>query len=371
MSSFMQNKFKYFLTLFMSLGVALPGFAKSQYAPVKSSISDPTVLTMVILMFVLLLIIALLANVLIGASRIKTDEIKKTDAGKVALLIGALFVSPALFAQETTEAVAKTVLYPGGLSATAFYVMISVLVIELMVILYLLVQIKIVLSKNFGKETAPKKSIDWAKLWNKLNKFKSKEEEAGIVMEHEYDGIRELDNRLPPWWLYGFYFTIIFSVVYLWRYHVAESAPLSHQEYEISVAEAKIRQEAYLKNAANNVDENSVVYIDDASQLALGQKVFIDNCSACHGKVGEGNAIGPNLTDDYWIHGGSMADIFKSIKYGWPDKGMRSWQEDLSPVQMAQIASFIKSIKGSNPPNAKEPQGELYTEEVPDNPSQE
>lgn len=348
--------------LLMGLGFTSPIFAKSQYAPVKSSISDPTVLTLVIIMFVLLIIIALLANVLIGAYKYKFPGIKKGNTDKAVMLIAALFLSPALFAQEASTEVVKQVVYPGGLSQTAFIVIVSVIVIELFVVLYLLLQIRLVLSKNFDKEI-PSKSIDWMKVWNKLNKFKSKEEEEGIVMDHEYDGIRELDNRLPPWWLYGFYFTIIFSVVYLWRYHVAESAPLSAQEYEIEVAIAKKKQEEYLKNAANNVDENTIVYIGDPAQLAVGKKIFVDNCSACHGKEGEGNVIGPNLIDEYWLHGGSMSDIFKSIKYGWPDKGMRSWQEDFSPVQIAQLSSYIKSIQGTSVPNAKEPQGELYVEE--------
>src|SRR5690606_30844471 len=172
--------------------------------------------------------------------------------------------------------------YPGGLSQTAFIVIVSVIVIELFVVLYLLLQIRLVLSKNFDKEI-PSKSIDWMKVWNKLNKFKSKEEEEGIVMDHEYDGIRELDNRLPPWWLYGFYFTIIFSVVYLWRYHVAESAPLSAQEYEIAVRKAEQQRAEYLKKAASLVDENTVKLLTDASELAAGKKTFDQNCSPCHG----------------------------------------------------------------------------------------
>ncbi len=355
--------FRYTGLLLTAVAGAIPVFAKSQYAPVESSIKDPIVLTMVIIMFVLLLIIGLLANVLIGAARYRTDEHKKkqhnNSAYTVLILVG-LLSSSSLFAQEQEEVV-KTTLMPGGLSPTAFYAMVSVIVVELLVILYLLIHVRIFLSKNFGQEL-PVKQVNWAKLWNKLNKFKSKEEEAGIDMGHEYDGIRELDNRLPPWWLYLFYGSIVFSVVYLWRYHVAESAPLSAQEYEISVAVAKARQEAYLKNAANNVDENTVVLLTDAGDLAAGNKIFIDNCSACHGQKGEGNAIGPNLVDDYWLHGGSLPDIFKSIKYGWPDKGMRSWEEDLSPVQIAQLTSFIRSIKGTNPPNAKEPQGTLYEE---------
>jgi cytochrome c oxidase cbb3-type subunit III len=128
------------------------------------------------------------------------------------------------------------------------------------------------------------------------------------------------------------------------------------------MAKAEEQKAAYLKKSANNVDENSVKVMTDAADLASGEKVFIQNCGACHGKAGEG-IVGPNLTDDYWLHGGSIKDVFKTIKYGWPEKGMRSWKDDLSPVQIAQVSSWIKSKHGSNPPNAKAQQGELYKED--------
>jgi cytochrome c oxidase cbb3-type subunit 3 len=100
----------------------------------------------------------------------------------------------------------------------------------------------------------------------------------------------------------------------------------------------------------------------DAGGISAAQSVYITNCAACHGQKGEGT-VGPNLTDDYWLHGGKINDVFKTIKYGVPEKGMRAWQEDLSPVKIAQVSSFIKSLRGTNPPNAKEKQGELYVEE--------
>jgi cytochrome c oxidase cbb3-type subunit 3 len=188
------------------------------------------------------------------------------------------------------------------------------------------------------------------------------EQEANIDLGHNYDGIRELDNRLPPWWLYGFYVTIIIGAIYLWRYHVSETAPLSKQEFEIAMKKADEEKAAYLAKAANNVDENTVALMKEPAALDAGKTAFVQMCAACHGKAGEGG-VGPNLTDDYWIHGGSIKDVFKTIKYGWPEKGMKAWQEDFSPVQIAQIASYIKSLHGTNPPNGKEKQGELYKED--------
>ena len=133
------------------------------------------------------------------------------------------------------------------------------------------------------------------------------------------------------------------------------------KEYEKEMAKAKLEVEEYMKNSANNVDENSVKLLTETSDIAAGKDVFKANCAACHGQLGEGT-VGPNFTDEYWIHGGSIQDIFKSIKYGWVEKGMKSWKEDLSPIQIAQVASYIKSLKGTNPPNGKAPQGDLYTE---------
>ena len=101
--------------------------------------------------------------------------------------------------------------------------------------------------------------------------------------------------------------------------------------------------------------------MSDASNLEAGKKIFTTTCAACHAADG-GGMVGPNLTDNYWIHGGSIVDIFKTIKYGWPEKGMKSWQEDYSPVQMAQLSSYVKSLTGTKPAKAKEPQGDLFSD---------
>jgi cytochrome c oxidase cbb3-type subunit 3 len=217
--------------------------------------------------------------------------------------------------------------------------------------------------KEKGAETSfVKPAVNRYKLfWNKVNSFKPVTDEPAIDLGHNYDGIRELDNRLPPWWLYGFYSTIVFAFVYLYMHHVSHSAPNPIEEYQASVSQAEIAKEAYLKKAANNVDETTVKLLTDQPSLDAGKAVFESTCFACHGKQGEGG-VGPNLTDDYWMHGGSIQDVFKTIKYGWPDKGMKSWKDDFSPVQIAQIASYVKSLHGAKAPNAKAPQGVLFIE---------
>ena len=249
-----------------------------------------------------------------------------------------------------------------GLTPTAFYSLIAVVGVQLLVLLWLLYHLKTLLAKEIvAVATVEEKEPVLQKWWNKMNSFRPVQEEANIDLGHDYDGIRELDNRLPPWWLYGFYTCIIFSVIYLWRYHVSHSAPSSLQELAIVMEKAELEKENYLKKAANNVNENTVTYLSDAGSLEAGRKIFITACAACHATDG-GGTVGPNLADDYWLHGGSLSAIFTSIKYGWPEKGMKSWKDDYSPLQIAQLTSYIKSLKGTQPATPKEPQGELYEE---------
>jgi cytochrome c oxidase cbb3-type subunit III len=349
--------------------------------PKESSMYDPFVITMVIIMLILLLAIGLLANVVIGAAdyyyqKEKERGQQKTGSNTAAIvttLALLLFGAPVLAqdVEAATTAPVQTTLSFGGLSPTTFYFMAGVIVMELLVVFILLYQLRVFLAKEklqkqlaTSAATVQKPRVSF---WDKMNKFKPVEQEAEMDLGHDYDGIRELDNRLPPWWLYGFYVSIFFAVIYLWRYHVSHTAPLSGEELQIAMTQAEAQKALYLKKSANNVDENTVKMLTGTADIANGEKVFVQNCAACHGKAGEG-IVGPNLTDDYWLHGGSINDVFKTVKYGWPEKGMRSWKDDLSPVQIAQVSSYIKSIHGSNPPNAKAQQGELYKEDNTNNP---
>jgi cytochrome c oxidase cbb3-type subunit 3 len=342
----------------------------------ESSMYDPFVITMIIIMLILLLAIGLLANVVIGAASYYYQKEKEREqqksgtsaAAAVTTVLLLLFAAP-VFAQggEKVAEAAVTVQTTssfGGISPTAFYFIVGVIGIELLVIFMLLYQLRVFLAKEKLQQDLATQVIKKPRVsfWDKMNKLKPIEQEAQIDLGHDYDGIRELDNRLPPWWLYGFYVSIIFAVVYVWRFHVSHTAPSSTEELQIAMVKAEEQKALYLKKSANNVDENTVKVSTDAAEIASGEKVFIQNCAACHGKAGEGS-VGPNLTDDYWLHGGGVKDVFKSIKYGWPEKGMRSWKDDLSPMQIAQVSSYIKSIHGTNPPNAKAQQGELYKEE--------
>jgi len=347
--------------------------------PVKSELDNPLAVTLLIVIGALLLAIALLAHVVIGAAQLKVERFKKDQAIKTAKTVTILalcLLSTGVFAQTapdagaTAPAVSTTVV--NGLSDASFYALLTVIGLELVIILWMLLFLRSFIAKEYaieaavaeGENAAPVKDGYWKKLWMKANSFRSLKEEGEIDMGHDYDNIRELDNKLPPWWVYGFYVTIFFAVVYLWRYHVAHSAPLSAQEYENEVAKGEEEKANNLRKAGSSVDENTVKYLTAAADIEAGKKLFTGTCVACHAADG-GGGVGPNLADEYWIHGGSINDIFKSIKYGWPDKGMQPWKSTFSGQQMAQLASYIKSIKGTKVASPKAPQGDVYKETPP------
>ncbi len=222
--------------------------------------------------------------------------------------------------------------------------------------------IKFYVAKKEGREIAEEEEAldSWfSKVWQKLQDSKPIEEESEIELDHDYDGIKELDNNLPPWWLYGFYLSIVFAVIYLGRYEVFQTAPSQIEEYEIAMAEGEKQRAEYLLTAADLVDENSVELITEESKLQEGAKIYATSCAVCHAADG-GGTVGPNLVDEYWIHGGDIKDVFATIKYGVPDKGMIPWQDQLSPAKMQAVASYILSLQGTTPAAPKEPQGDKY-----------
>lgn len=204
----------------------------------------------------------------------------------------------------------------------------------------------------------------WRRFYKRITRVVPVDKEKDVMFNHDYDGIRELDNVLPPWWVALFYVTIAFSAVYLVYYHVSGTGLTSTEEYESAMKEAEESVKAYLATRADLVDENTVELLQDPSQVALGESIFQSKCTPCHGTKGEGNTIGPNLTDEYWINGGGINNVFKTIKYGVPEKGMISWQSQLPASDMQRVASFILSLQGTNPPNAKAAQGDLWKPEA-------
>jgi cytochrome c oxidase cbb3-type subunit III len=359
---------KILLKSFILLMVIDPSVAMA--APVKQelpdALSNPYMHLMLALIFVLLLAIVVLNYSIQSVAIFKNNEKKNNDNNsgktKATLTLALILISSYGFSQGTSDTMpveeiktaADWTLF--GMTYTTFFALLACIIFEVIVIGFQLIILKGFIGINKPVKLKPIETTVAVenRFWKKINASVALEDEEEILFEHEYDGIKELDNNLPPWWKYGFYLTIVFAFVYMIHFHIAKSGALQEQEYLTEIEEGK-------KQVADNVDENTVEYLTDASDLSEGKGIYAANCVACHGVLGEGK-VGPNLTDQYWIHSGGIKDIFYSIKYGWPDKGMKSWKDDLTPKQIAKVSSYIKSLVGSNPPNALEPKGELYKE---------
>ena len=297
------------------------------------------------------------------------------------LVVLVLPVAMSAHAQEAAAEVQAAA--PSGNEQFTNYVLWTFIGLEFLVLLFFvgtvnnLLKALIETQSAYADKTSPeaaakaaavaKRPTAWKKMLQRLTAAKPIEKEHDILLDHDYDGIRELDNHLPPWWKYGFYFTIFWAVLYILNYHISPIWNEGHSqlaEYEAENRKAELALAEYHKKAADRVDENTVQLLTDAASLDKGKAKFAELCAACHGDLGQGG-IGPNLTDTYWLHGGDIRSVFGTIKYGVPDKGMISWKDEIKPADMQAVASFILSLQGSNPAGAKEPQGELYVP-VPD-----
>lgn len=351
----------------------LPVFSIAQAkGEAPSEAMQPAAILMFSVMAVLLFVIIILSKAVFAAYEVHRELLKNSGKTLPIVISGLLLLGLPAQAQEAAdEVVEKTVAGPlfAGLSDGSFYMMISVIILELIIVFFLLRTFRLFLrlhkaeAKEQPEVVKPKKDrFAWLE---KINNTKSvsAEAEAEINLGHDYDGIGELDNPTPPWWQWGFVISVIFAGVYLYTHHISKSAPNQIQELAMADSIAAIQQQAYLANSANNIDENSVTYLNEPADLNEGKSLFTSSCAPCHGADG-GGVVGPNLTDEYWLHGGSVKDIFKTIKYGVPEKGMKSWKDDFTPKKIAQLASYIHSIKGTKPAAPKEPQGDVYLEET-------
>lgn len=226
---------------------------------------------------------------------------------------------------------------------------------------------KIKLFEEHGIETMEKLNLTkkesfWGRWVKEQTKVVAIENEEDVMLDHEYDGIRELDNILPPWWVSLFNITIVIAVVYFGYYEVTGYGQTQAEEWETEMAEAKIAVKAYIDSQPNMIDENSVVLLEGEGDLAAGKEIYTTNCTVCHGDGGEGG-VGPNFADEYWLHGGGIKNIFKTVKYGVPEKGMIAWKSSLKAADMQKVSSYILTFQGTDPENGKEAEGDLWEPE--------
>ncbi|WP_316811576.1 cbb3-type cytochrome c oxidase N-terminal domain-containing protein [Pedobacter heparinus] len=252
------------------------------------------------------------------------------------------------------------------------FVSVSILIVSLLVlkVIRIYIQQSLYPSKLTSPEEKERYRLEQEKpevekpqkktIWTKLLGLHALSEEKALVMEHEFDGITELDNPTPAWFMVLFYGTIFFAIAYMLNYHVIGWGKSQEQEYAAELQQADEDRIAFLQKpgagGANKINESNVEASTDQAVLQAGAALFKTACTPCHGEHAEG-AVGPNLTDDYWLHGGKVKDIFKTIKYGIPEKGMVAWEKQMKPKQISDITNYILSLKGSNPAGAKAPQG--------------
>ncbi|MDB5241139.1 MAG: cytochrome class [Spirosoma sp.] len=237
----------------------------------------------------------------------------------------------------------------------ALLILVILLLVGMVLVAFLAVYLMLILRRALVPPSVVK-VVDPRSFWQRIAGLHSLSQEKDLVMEHAYDGIQELDNPTPPWFMGLFYGSIVFGVIYLFIFHVFNVGDLQTAEYTQEVAMADQQREIYIKKVAGSINEKTVAFLKEPKALNAGKALFLQSCVACHGQQGQGG-VGPNLTDEYWLHGSSIKAVYHTITEGVPEKGMMSWKKQLNPLQVQQVASFILSLQGSKPAGAKAPQG--------------
>ena len=293
----------------------------------------------------------------LSASLHKTSQTPGFRLLIISLLL--LCVPAKTFAQTTASGEENFMFYL--VISLVFFVMILVLVVAI----YTLSILKMIIKKERGE---PEEDVEtetwWDKLKMKMTDAVPVEQEETVLLSHEYDGIRELDNHLPPWWKGLFYVTIIFGVFYIAIYHFWKTAPLQIQEYENELLAAAQLEEERRGDDEDAINEDNVTFSNEVAVIEQGKLLYDVNCVACHRNDGGGlPGLGPNLTDEYWLHGGGIKNIYKTIQDGVSGTSMISWKTQMSAEDMRAVGSYVITLEGTNPPNAREPQGEPYVPE--------
>ena len=267
--------------------------------------------------------------------------IKKLKA--VAIIFLLFIFNNTMLAQTSTAS-------EGG-TGTVIKMIIAIVAVLVAIVLWFAL-----VGKNKSGEQEGSSKGSW---WSSMNYDTSIEDEQSILLDHDFDGIKELNNKIPPWYNVIFIGTIVFAIIYGFRYHWSFDGDYQVYEYNQEMAEANAAKKELAKKSGGIIDENTAKILTDDASLSEGKDVFIKNCAACHANDG-GGLVGPNLTDKYWIHGNKITDLFKTIKYGVAAKGMPTWQKQLSPKQIEEVASYILTLQGTTPANPKAAEGDLY-----------
>ena len=321
---------------------------------------------MIFLMVILILIIIVLAGAImtyVKSDYFRTKVAEMSEKSKLLIIVittGSLFSSNQSYALNFMQAGEAEKGMPWlQVENTDLYALLAVNIILLIVVLYLrhlfYQMVAMVRPKKEEVEQVPIVAETFKKVNAILTDAVPIEEEHTILMDHEYDGIRELDNNLPPWWVWGFFATIVFAFIYIINYHVLGTSDLQEKAYKKEMAKAEREIAAYREKMAMNVDETNATLMTGSADLAAGKVAFGVNCVTCHKADGSGD-VGPNLTDKNWIYGYDIKEVFASIKLGRPN-GMPTHDALLNPIQIQQVASYVLSLK--EVANGKPAQGDI------------
>ncbi len=286
------------------------------------------------------------------------NAIFKTTNNKRLILAGVL--SLAWMVPAHAEVSLSNLLNSQQGTAILIIMVLTALVVILMgFTLYMLAQLKSIIFEKEGLK-AEKKETAWDRFYVKYiaGRHVAVGRESEKLMDHEYDGIREMDHPMPPWLKYIFIGTVIFGAYYIAAYLVFDTGASQYDEYADQIEEARLIA-AERMGDTEPITAETVALDQSSATLMAGKQIYDMSCSPCHAKDG-GGTIGPNLTDEFWVHGGSISDIFRVIYDGVPESGMIPWNTQLSPQQIQNVTNYVLTLQDVEPANPKAPEGEKY-----------
>lgn len=327
-----------------------PVSVEAPSAPIYEQLGvSSTWLFIIMTAFTLLLLAFMMsmANSTKNILKFKQELSKKNNTPKILLALVGLFVS--------TNSMAATAVTGQSLIPFPDTIFWTYIVVDVVLIMFMVYFAGIV-KGSISDVIVLRKMFRWKKLGKTLTNYVPIEEEGSILLDHDYDGIKELDNELPPWWKYGFYITIVWAFVYFFYYQVLKIGAIQEEEYAQEMAEGERQIAEYKALHPEMITAESVELLTDAGTISTGREVYNTYCVSCHMDKGAGG-VGPNLTDPFWLYGGDIKSVFTTISEGKPENGMAAWKNLLAADKIQAAACYVLQLNYIAPPTGKEPQG--------------